>query len=515
MQTPAEARAAPAGSAEKKSERFICLLLGAILIMSAGTQLATAEFGPGVVSHLARFGEIYADSWDDWGFGRTLGVPLSLNTGSTVVERVPYAHMPPLGWWPPYLGRSLFGKGPLGLRLFPTIFTMGGLAILSILIARRSRPFFGLAFLTASLAMPGVQLYAAMPGIESISLFMIAVFLWMLERKSYRVSVGVAFLFLLGCQTAWPFYFIAPGLVIASFGRSGWKRLWPLFPIGVLGFLLVVLHLILGVGDAEFVWNDLKETVRNTTQDGLSGDTATHGTRGAFLASVIPMLRLNLGLPTAVLSVVLLVAALLRPRCRGDAGLRLSIAVLVVGILNVVLFNGRSSSHSYYYFLLAVAVAMVIVTASHALLLSFPKPGLANRFAGVLLLTTVACSSHGLASNWDFKQQLEAEGAAAMAELIDTQVPADRAFVCFRDEILDAVLYSKRRFLPPLPSIPLLDGILSRMDRGEEPFTGLVVLLDEQSEAAFPEYAAKLRMEAKRRAEARIIASGLGTVFML
>lgn len=102
-----------------------------------------------------------------------------------------------------------------------------------------------------------------------------------------------------------------------------------------------------------------------------------------------------------------------------------------------------------------------------------------------------------------------------MAELIDTQVPADRAFVCFRDEILDAVLYSKRRFLPPLPSIPLLDGILSRMDRGEEPFTGLVVLLDEQSEAAFPEYAAKLRMEAKRRAEARIIASGLGTVFML
>ena len=74
-------------------ERLICLLLGSVLLLFAGNELATAHFGPGIVSHLARFGEVYADSWDDWGFGKTLGVPLSLNTGSTVVDRVPYAYI--------------------------------------------------------------------------------------------------------------------------------------------------------------------------------------------------------------------------------------------------------------------------------------------------------------------------------------------------------------------------------------------------------------------------------------
>jgi hypothetical protein len=436
--------AAASASSRSTREAVLCAILALLLLFASGWKWVEADFGfGGIVSHLARFGEIYANSWDDLGFSSTLGVPLSLNTGDTIIDRVPYAHMPPAGWWPPYLGRSIWGKSTFGLKFFPTLFSMLGIAGLAWMIARATRPLLGLATVVVCLGMPAVQLYGAMPGIESISLLMVVIFVAAWERAQRRLTWFNGALFLLGCCTAWPFYFVAPGLLLASLARGSreWCRALPLFPLGVVGFLLVVLHLWMGIGDLSFILNDLRETIHNTTQDGIGGDVERIGERGAFAKSILPMIRLNLGIESAILAGCTLLATLLLRRWRRDFVTYLSIVLLTIGLCNVVLFNGRSSSHAYYYFLLSLAVGLVLVNALRLLAQGLAKwTGRTPLSVGLASATIVGCLFVGLWTNWAVKLQQEAPGVRQLARQIDDQVPPGQAILWHSDSVLDAVV---------------------------------------------------------------------------
>lgn len=495
--------------------------LAAALLGAAGYRLATSEIGQGsLLASLARFGELYANSWDDLGFLSVAGVPLVLNFGETAIERHPYAHMPPAGWWPPYFGRALLGKTPEGLKLFSVLFAMTGLGILALLTARTAGPGYGVLATLLALAMPAVQLYAGLPGVESVSLLLAALFLAAWERAGRRPTRANSLLFLAGCLVAWPFYFVAPGLLLASIaspgGRREWRRVLPLFPLGVLGFLLVVLHLWIGTGDLSFVIDDLAETVRNTAGDGLFGDPDAIGARADFIGSLIPMATRNLGTATAILSGLAVLLVLLLPRARRHPATRIAIVAATVGVLNVVLFNGRSATHGYYYFILSAGTAFLLAAGSRALAELLASRGMKPRTAhGLAAGIVLAASGLGVAESLDGIRLAERPGLRELARTVDALVPPERAILCHSDQILDAVLFAERRFLPPDPRAEWLDRILDAIDARRVPYRGLTVVIDAGTAAAFPGYLARLEALADTRPGASRLDSPLGPVFLL
>jgi hypothetical protein len=194
----------------------------------------------------------------------------------------------------------------------------------------------------------------------------------------------------------------------------------------------------------------------------------------------------------------------------------LSIVLLTIGLCNVVLFNGRSSSHAYYYFLLSLAVGLVLVNALRLLAQGLAKwTGRTPLSVGLASATIVGCLFVGLWTNWAVKLQQEAPGVRQLARQIDGQVPAGHAILCHPESLLDAVLYSKRRWLPPLPSVPFLRGILERMDGKREVFQGVMVVMDAATASAAPDYADELKRLAETRKGARMLTLPFGTVFIL
>jgi hypothetical protein len=479
--------------------------LPSLLVLAALAGFAaltiTAPFGKaGLMADLCVYDEIYAQSWDDFGFWRSWGVPMVSSVGDTVRERLPYAHMAPAGWWWPYFGRQMLGRGHVGYKLFPTLFAVGGALVLWWLVRRRAGDGWALVGTGLWIACPTVLIYAGLPGVESVALLCAAVMaaLWLRWRaepsRGRAIAAGVWFI--VGCQMAWPFYFVAPGILLAELIQPRDDRktrgALALFPLGVVGFALVVLHLVLGVGDVGYVLDDLARTVQNTAGDGLAGNVETIGARGDFLGSIVPMSALHLGPLGAPLFLLTLVVVLARRRWREDPVTAVAAIMLGPGLLSVIIFNGRSSTHGYYYFLLGAPFSLFLVQGARMVAEDL-APRIGQRLAILCALALLGLTvGVGVQRAWPVKAASEADGLQELATTIDALVPADTWIYCHDPSQHGAIIYSERRWLPPLPSLEFVEDVLRRREAGRIRFGQLLVIVDTGTRALAPHYVAGL-----------------------
>jgi len=488
----------------------IWILIGVVAgLVVFGTFTATAPFGQGsIMASLCHYNEVYAEAWKDFGFIRSLGVPMMDAVGETVPDRLPYAHMPPAGWWVPYAGRSLIDDRTLAYKIFPTILSCLGMLVIFGLVARQSTPGWGALFAALWMSCPAVLVYAALPGVEATTLFFSAVMLFLWERwhtRPDRSRIVVAFVwFLIGCQVAWPFYFIAPGIWAAELLRSRQDRRLGsallLLPTGILGFIIVVLHLILGVGDAQMVFDDLWNTIGNTGAQALH-DT---GAGGDFMASIVPMSTTHFGTVGAIAFAACVLLAIALPRWRRDPLTRIGAALLGPGILSVVVFNGRSTTHGYYYFLAAAPCAIFLLQGARMVSAELSRTVTPRSAVCIGVILVLGIAILGAVEVWPLKEASERTGLEESARVVDAFVPPDTWICCHDLSLHDVAIYSRRRWTPHWPWQSHVGRLLEHRDRGLASMRQLLVVLDPETVKAFPEYVKWLEEEERKRGGRRV-----------
>ena len=484
---------------------WISILVIAALAGFAGLTM-TAPFGNGsLIANLCHYNELFAHAWDEVGFGDSLGVPMMDALGERVAEREPYAHMAPAGWWPMYAGRQFIDDRTIAYKIFPTLFGILGALLIWRLVLQHVSRGWAAAFVALWIGIPVVQLYLALPGLESSSLFFSAAFVTLWERwREYptRTRLVIAYAaFLVGTQVAWPFYFIAPGLWLAELCRPAaerrWRPLLSLFLVGVLGFLLVVTHLALGVGDLRLVIDDLTRTVGNVGGRPFAApDNSISET--PFIETLLPMSRTWLGSWTvsAVAATVLVLA--LVPRWRRDPVTRLAVTFLGPGVLAVAVFNGRSATHGYYYFLMGTATALLLLQGARVIAAALRRP-LGPRIATALAVAAVATvTAQGLVEIWPIKQASEREGLLETAKKTDDQVAKDCWILCHAVAYHDVGIYSRRRWIPHWPGRDRVEEFLADPEPRRHGFRKLLIILDRQTRDAYPDYVAWLESQVGR-----------------
>lgn len=475
---------------------------------------AGAPFGTrGVVTETAYYCELFAQSWDEVGFADSLGIPMLGVYGRSVRERVPYLHHPVVGWWPPYLGRSLLGKREVGYRLLPLAFTLTGILTLAVLAGRRAGARWAPLLVVSFLACPLIQLYGAMPNMEPFTFACGAVLavLWLRfrDRPSRRRLAALLGWFLVGTQVEWSFYLLAPGIWTAELLRPGGKSLLRptllLFPVGITGFVLALAHMALGTGDPGFVLHEIWSTVTATASKGLDGSSLTQASGGSFVQAQAAFLRENLGTGGLLVLPVTLVLLLGSRRWRRDPLTGVGVAFLVQAVLVVALFNAPAATHGYYWFPLAPAWALLLVQGVRAAseLIAHRRPRGAWRWLPVP--AALALVTWGALEVQPHKRALEGrdEGSVPVLETLGREV--DRRFkpgtllTTPVERWRGISLYSHRRWAPPLVEPRRVREILETRDRGAASFDHLVFLLDPGVPARFPAFTHWLQAEAARR----------------
>lgn len=452
-----------------------CAVLALVALLLFGARTATAPFGNhGVVARMTVYSEIFAAAWDEYGFGRSLGVPMAWVLGDTVADRFPYAHQAPAGWWGPYFGRQIFGRGPLGYRFFPTLFTVLGAALLFLLARRSAGTLWAGAALAVYLARPVTLFYGGLPAAESAAFLAAALFAWLWERRPDRSRVGIpaGLAFLAGTQVAWAFYLLWPGTVLAELFRPpAGRRFAPalrLLPLGTLGAIAVVVHLLIGIGSWEVLLRDLFDTAGEVLTGGLAGNPVNHAPV-SFLDAHAAFSVENLGAAGAWLSLAGLLAAVSVRRWRREPLTRVGALFLFQGVLSLVLFNSRSTTHEYYWFLMGPPSAIFLAQGARMLAAALrPRlPVLGLPLAAGALLGVAAFDA---ARARDVLDELEKPGLEALAANFDALTPPDAWICCMDLDAIEAMLYSRRRWTPPIPRPKELDEILAARSEGRVRF---------------------------------------------
>ena len=462
-----------------------------------------APFGYGVVSDTAVYCELFARSWDDLGFVRSLGIPMVMALGPDVRDGHPYLHHPVVGWWPPYLGRAILGRTPAGYRLFPVLFTALAAWILFRFVRRRAGPAWGVALALLFFTAPLVVYYGSMPNMETFTLPVAALQIWLWWRwrddpKDRRRFAWFLAWFLVGSQVEWSFYLLAPGIWVAELLRPGgrsllWPTLW-LLPVGIGGFALALLHMALGTGSLAFVVDQVAATAGAAATAGMQGKTVEAELGTGFFDSQAHFLWENLGYVGAAMLVLALASALGSRRWRRDPLTAAGVALVVQGVLAVVLFNSASATHGYYWFPVAPGAALLFVQGARALqaALGRQSPRLATILAALLMIAIAGAGHLESASN---KSTLTSRELEAQAHFLDGRLEAygvDPAAWISSPETLERIglanymLYSHHRWTPPLSEGDWLDMVLEARERGHVGFPGLAVVLLASARERFP-----------------------------
>ena len=498
---------------DRKGSRLAALALPGVLALAvvyAALNVGAAFSREGMVTELAVYCELMSQPWDEMGFARTLGMPMLSPVGETVAERHPYIHHPPAGFWPNYFGRTLLGKSEEGYRLFPVVATGLSALLLFLLTRPVAGPLFAFLATLLFLLSPLIQLYGAMPNSEPYTLLfglVLAVFYLRYKRAPSRGRyVTLLAWFLLGCQVDWQFYFLAPGIWIAELLEpKETRRLKPLLwllPVGILGFLVVILHMRLAVGSFEVVIDQIKAAV-SATQQVLMEDPEASAS-GGFLALQGANFRGNFGLASGILILAVLPFALLLPRWRRDPLTRLGVMFLAGGILTVSLFNRQAAFHEYFWCLAAAGCPLLVLQGGRLVTALIEGAGPARPLVRLsVVLVLVALSVLTLEGVWEKKEAFEGEGyadiAAQLDRLIDEQVGRDSCISSPEDSLRPALLYSKKRWTPPLIWPEKLRQILAARDAGRAGFKKLVVIVNSSSREKWPDLFSFLEQEAKVR----------------
>jgi hypothetical protein len=116
-------------------------------------------------------------------------------------------------------------------------------------------------------------------------------------------------------------------------------------------------------------------------------------------------------------------------------------------------------------------------------------PRIGQRLAILCALALVGVTvGVGVQRAWPVKVASEADGLEAMAATIDASVPADTWIYCHDVSQHGAIIYSERRWLPPLPSLEFVEDVLRRREAGRIRFRQLLVIVDTGTRALAPHY---------------------------
>ena len=482
-----------------------------LLLAGVGWHMVTREYTPGALTtHMTAYGENYGRSWDGFGFGRSLGVPLVLTVGETALEREPYTHFPAMGWWPQYLSRHLIGRSTLSHRLPGILFSLLGILMLAMIVGRKSHPGYAVLFAVLTILVPTVSAYASLSGVEPVAMFSVAAFLilWMSawDRGIERSRWWLYGAFFLGGLITWQFYFVAPGLLLAELltGRRAASMgvVWRLFPVGVLAFLVVMAHLVIGAGSLEHVWQDMVHTIRNASSDGIGmgGDV---GERGRFLTRLPMMMQRNWGMLIAPLALGGMMMSLLSKKMRSDSVTYVAWVLTVVGALNVLLFNGRSSTHDYYYLMMGPALGLWLVQLVRVLAGWIRIPVLMPYLIPLLLV--LGAAGWDAKQGWERKESMERSGLQELARTVDLTVQPDQWICCFDQQLQATILYSERFWVSPKIDASYLEKILEDRDEGKHPFRELLVIVDPLTREQAPEFVADLDALKDRRPTGKVL----------
>ncbi len=522
QELPDPLRVAPFATARFARPASVALLL--IVLAVFVHDRATAPFGSSAVTaSMGVYCELMAQAWNEFGFARSLGVPMFSCLGETVVERVPYAHQAPAGWWWPYFGRTLFGKGSVGFRAFPVGFCALGALFLALLVRRRAGDFAGLVAALTVLFVPVVVLYAGLPGIESISFAATAGFLLLWDRwraaPTAARSVGLRIAFLVGSQLAWSFYLLVPGLFVAEWLRGPnerrLRRVLVLFALGGLGFTLVILHLRLALGSFDAVFGRVFATAREVLTKGITDEHRPQGLEVKFWPAQTRFFSENVGAPLGIALLASLVLLLGSTRWRRDPSTGYGLVFLGQGLLSVILFNARSNTHGYYWFLVGPGIAVLLLQGTRALaalLATKLRSGVALGIAGAILVALIGGSRYRAEP---LRRALEAEGLAGIAAAIDAQIPPEDWVASLDPLALDAMLYSERRWTPPLLIPADLDAVLAARDSGRLRFGKLWFSANAAARARFPDVLRHAEVRAARTGAPKLEVPDGTIVFVL
>jgi len=502
---------------------FLVLLLicGAFFLQNIDAPFGTE----GVPTELAVYCEVMSQAWDEVGFVESLGMPMLAPVGETVAERRPYIHHPPAGFWPNHAGRALLGKSEAGYRIFPILATLLTAVLLHLLVRPLAGTHMALLAALSFLALPFTQLYGAMPNSEPFTLLWAVLLLlarrFMTRRPSPMRAKLFFLVFLLGTQIDWQFYFMAPALLLAEGATAPkerrWRPLLRLFPLGVLGFFLVIAHMLAAVGIPRLVFNQIKEAVL-ATQPALARDL-----RGEehldFLSAQSEIFLRNFGSPGVVLLGVLLLVLVFSRRWRRDPLSGSTLTLVLGGLLTVVVFNRQAATHEYFWNLAAAGIPLVVVQAARILERALLRLGLAARgAAGIALLLPLVFAAWSFVSVQPRKAAFEKTGNAALAagmdEIMDLRFRVPICITSPEAALRPLMLYSRHRWAPPIFEPDDVLFVLREMDAGRAGFRRLVVLVAPASRARWPRLFTFLEEESRRRGIPPVPAGGV-TAFIL
>ncbi len=491
----------------------------------------TADFGNGcVVTSLTVYSELMAQAWEEYGFGHSLGVPMFHCVGETVTAREPYAHQAPMGWWFPSLGRWIFGKGPQGYRFFPALFFAAAAVLLARLVWRRAGA--AAAILTSLLLAlcPATGLYGALPGIESVAFLATAIFLTVWNREPTRVGPARTLASYLALTPfAWSFAFVAPGVWFGEWLKpKAERRAWLAFGLGfvqVLGVILVLLHLSMGIGSFEHTFGEIFDKSSEVLTQGIANRHETLGTTTTvqFLPAQDAFSKEALGNVGRIALLLALGVAFLTRAGRRDPLTVLGVPFLAQGLLSIVVFNARSNTHGYYWLLTAPAFAIYLVVLVRTLnhywaqyrskesdLRDFGRGWSLPFLASSLILVGTLAATDGPRA-WKLRAAFEAPGLAEMARGIDSFIPPGDWISSLDTQVIEACLYSERRWTPPLLTPEIIQGVLDARRSGQARFGKLWIQLSPQAELvpAVHDLAQWLRSEASAGRAQRL---SLGTL---
>lgn len=313
---------------------------------------------------------------------------------------------------------GVFGRDERGLRWPPLLFSAMAAALLVIVVRPMTGALAALAGTLFTLATPMGWTYGRLPNFEPYVAFVLLLGLYLHRLRRAGSSAGywpVYAVFLVGTQTTYPAYFLAPALwayelLLPRNERRLARTLW-LLPIGVVGFAANVGY-VAGALDRGF-WDVVREIVGAAES---APATAAGGGRGVLHAWFRGLAHAWTGFGAAGAAAVA-GAAVLGVRRASAEGRAFVAALWTPVVLHAGLFPFHASVHEFwwYYALAGVGYAAAVVLRAIAGAGSAARAGIA---AGVAALA-IAVAAHGT--------QTERAARAGAPELAPRAVGGDVA----------------------------------------------------------------------------------------
>ena len=329
--------------------------------------------------------------WHRIGFVEMRGEPVLYALPSTPRYKEAYHHHPPLYPWTLYATTRLLGMSERGLRALSIVAISFATFLFVLLVARfgglRRASLAGAAFLLA----PMTLFFGWMPNPESLTLA--AILLTLLAHDLLRGRRRLAYLpvhlcYALACLCDWQGAFAGPAIVLIELLRRDGRRLLRALLLAPTALSCIAATLLI------FGWwqDDLAagfsgiRTLSESSQAGLGLDLPDWWrSQGRFLRDLYGPVLLGLATLGALRS-------LLCP----DACGRLLIALLCVGVLNVLVFRGHAFHHDFWWFYAAPGLALGAAVGAECLLRRAELRLVASAIAGGLIALQVGLHPVGL-----------------------------------------------------------------------------------------------------------------------